>query len=257
MAAQVAYAFRNARHSEYAHRRACQRAKNLLPVARGLHLGFSRQARAEPNPRHLYTDKADGRCQMPRLVRRRGRKKRVQKTRGSASSRSRHSAAAKPGARSRRFTGKRLIRLCERRHNARRHLTAHPGQLCKGRARPAVLLQVPARPRTVLYRAGAACPDGQHHELPARAIRCAAAKSSDAQRVRFVAPSSRLRLLHLHRLRFIFMRLFRKSCVCLLTKPRFVHYNNRANGVWRSLVSRLVRDQEASGSNPDTPTKSG
>ena len=26
-------------------------------------------------------------------------------------------------------------------------------------------------------------------------------------------------------------------------------------GVWRSLVSRLVRVQEASGSNPDTPTK--
>ena len=25
-------------------------------------------------------------------------------------------------------------------------------------------------------------------------------------------------------------------------------------GVWRSLVSRLVRVQEASGSNPDTPT---
>ena len=35
--------------------------------------------------------------------------------------------------------------------------------------------------------------------------------------------------------------------------------NNRYNildfGVWRSLVSRLVRVQEASGSNPDTPTK--
>ena len=34
--------------------------------------------------------------------------------------------------------------------------------------------------------------------------------------------------------------------------------NNRYNildfGVWRSLVSRLVRVQEASGSNPDTPT---
>ena len=26
-------------------------------------------------------------------------------------------------------------------------------------------------------------------------------------------------------------------------------------GVWRSLVSRLVRVQEASGSNPDTPTR--
>ena len=33
------------------------------------------------------------------------------------------------------------------------------------------------------------------------------------------------------------------------------HYNKQANGVWRSLVSRLVRVQEASGSNPDTPTK--
>ena len=32
------------------------------------------------------------------------------------------------------------------------------------------------------------------------------------------------------------------------------HYNTQANGVWRSLVSRLVRVQEASGSNPDTPT---
>ena len=33
------------------------------------------------------------------------------------------------------------------------------------------------------------------------------------------------------------------------------HYNDLAIGVWRSLVSRLVRVQEASGSNPDTPTK--
>ena len=32
-------------------------------------------------------------------------------------------------------------------------------------------------------------------------------------------------------------------------------YNGLANGVWRSLVSRLVRVQETSGSNPDTPTK--
>ena len=32
-------------------------------------------------------------------------------------------------------------------------------------------------------------------------------------------------------------------------------YNIPAIGVWRSLVSRLVRVQEASGSNPDTPTK--
>lgn len=35
------------------------------------------------------------------------------------------------------------------------------------------------------------------------------------------------------------------------------HYNIQAIGVWRSLVSRLVRVQEASGSNPDTPTKKG
>ena len=32
-------------------------------------------------------------------------------------------------------------------------------------------------------------------------------------------------------------------------------YNIFAFGVWRSLVSRLVRDQEATGSNPVTPTK--
>ena len=34
-------------------------------------------------------------------------------------------------------------------------------------------------------------------------------------------------------------------------------YNRQAKniGVWRSLVSRLVRDQEAAGSNPATPTK--
>lgn len=31
-------------------------------------------------------------------------------------------------------------------------------------------------------------------------------------------------------------------------------YNNQAFGVWRSLVSRLVRDQEAAGSSPATPT---
>ncbi len=34
-------------------------------------------------------------------------------------------------------------------------------------------------------------------------------------------------------------------------------YNIADIGVWRSLVSRLVRVQEASGSNPDTPTKIG
>ena len=32
-------------------------------------------------------------------------------------------------------------------------------------------------------------------------------------------------------------------------------YNSKSHfGVWRSLVSRLVRDQEAMGSNPVTPT---
>ena len=46
------------------------------------------------------------------------------------------------------------------------------------------------------------------------------------------------------------------SCKTLDKLPQ-IPYNTRADGVWRSLVSRLVRDQEASGSNPDTPTKSG
>ena len=40
-----------------------------------------------------------------------------------------------------------------------------------------------------------------------------------------------------------------------LDNTEAIHYNDLANGVWRSLVSRLVRVQEASGSNPDTPTK--
>ena len=34
----------------------------------------------------------------------------------------------------------------------------------------------------------------------------------------------------------------------------YFQYNGIVIGVWRSLVSRLVRVQEASGSNPDTPT---
>ena len=41
----------------------------------------------------------------------------------------------------------------------------------------------------------------------------------------------------------------------MLDNPQEFHYNIQAIGVWRSLVSRLVRVQEASGSNPDTPTK--
>ena len=42
---------------------------------------------------------------------------------------------------------------------------------------------------------------------------------------------------------------------CRLDNCPGIYYNYQANGVWRSLVSRLVRVQEASGSNPDTPTK--
>ena len=38
-------------------------------------------------------------------------------------------------------------------------------------------------------------------------------------------------------------------------KNVIINYNGFVIGVWRSLVSRLVRVQEASGSNPDTPTK--
>ena len=41
---------------------------------------------------------------------------------------------------------------------------------------------------------------------------------------------------------------------CALDKRWVFSYNKQAIGVWRSLVSRLVRVQEASGSNPDTPT---
>ena len=40
-----------------------------------------------------------------------------------------------------------------------------------------------------------------------------------------------------------------------LDKPGNIHYNVLAIGVWRSLVSRMVRVHVASGSNPDTPTK--
>ena len=41
----------------------------------------------------------------------------------------------------------------------------------------------------------------------------------------------------------------------LLDKNSISNYNIKAIGVWRSLVSRLVRVQEAAGSNPATPTK--
>ena len=39
-----------------------------------------------------------------------------------------------------------------------------------------------------------------------------------------------------------------------LDKRPLRRYNSYAFGVWRSLVSRLVRVQEAVGSNPATPT---
>ena len=39
-----------------------------------------------------------------------------------------------------------------------------------------------------------------------------------------------------------------------LDKPSIIHYNISAIGVWRSLVSRMVRVHEAAGSNPATPT---
>ena len=40
-----------------------------------------------------------------------------------------------------------------------------------------------------------------------------------------------------------------------LDKEQNIHYNSLAIGVWRSLVSRMVRVHEAAGSNPATPTK--
>ena len=42
--------------------------------------------------------------------------------------------------------------------------------------------------------------------------------------------------------------------MAILDNETNFNYNDLAIGVWRSLVSRLVRVQEASGSNPDTPT---
>ena len=48
----------------------------------------------------------------------------------------------------------------------------------------------------------------------------------------------------------------RKKQRTLDNKP-FSIYNIFAIGVWRSLVSRLVRVQEARGSNPLTPTNHG
>ena len=39
-----------------------------------------------------------------------------------------------------------------------------------------------------------------------------------------------------------------------LDNSQIIHYNIQAIGVWRSLVSRMVRVHEAAGSNPATPT---
>ena len=46
-----------------------------------------------------------------------------------------------------------------------------------------------------------------------------------------------------------------KKLALRLDRRIFFHYNSLAIEVWRSLVSRLVRVQETSGSNPDTSTK--
>ncbi len=72
----------------------------------------------------------------------------------------------------------------------------------------------------------------------------------------------RISLLIIHYLEVFVKCKFSKFCknlllpaMVLLDKRVDFHYNTMADGVWRSLVSRLVRVQEASGSNPDTPTK--
>jgi hypothetical protein len=40
-----------------------------------------------------------------------------------------------------------------------------------------------------------------------------------------------------------------------LSKSRAAPVRFRAGGVWRSLAARFVRDEEAAGSNPATPTQ--
>ena len=57
-------------------------------------------------------------------------------------------------------------------------------------------------------------------------------------------------LVYAHTLQRYIIAFFRHR----LDKRPKNQYNIWAIGVWRSLVSRLVRVQEASGSNPDTPT---
>ena len=53
----------------------------------------------------------------------------------------------------------------------------------------------------------------------------------------------------------IYKKIFQLFPTLVLDFVMKIHYNIKTIGVWRSLVSRLVRVQEASGSNPDTPTK--
>ena len=52
----------------------------------------------------------------------------------------------------------------------------------------------------------------------------------------------------------IYKKIFQLFPTLVLDFVMKIHYNIKTIGVWRSLVSRLVRVQEASGSNPDTPT---
>ncbi len=78
----------------------------------------------------------------------------------------------------------------------------------------------------------------------------------------FSRSAARISLLIIHYLKefvkpyfsFFSKNLFFQTMV-ILDNLMVFHYNIMADGVWRSLVSRLVRVQEASGSNPDTPTK--
>ena len=53
----------------------------------------------------------------------------------------------------------------------------------------------------------------------------------------------------------MFLQKFGFGTTFRLDRKPFPHYNKWAIGVWRSLVSRLVRVQEAAGSNPATPTR--
>ena len=46
----------------------------------------------------------------------------------------------------------------------------------------------------------------------------------------------------------------RRDILMTLEISRPMRYNNHCVGMWLSLVERLVRDQEAAGSNPVIPT---